>query len=52
MKVKFYAFVGYYSGYEEIVDLPDDFTDEDIEREFLTWCDNYVEYGWHKEEDE
>ena len=37
MKVKFYLSVGVGEGQEEIVDLPDDFTEDEIEDEFLEW---------------
>ena len=37
MKVKFYVAVGIGEGQEEIVELPDDYTDDEIEEYFLEW---------------
>jgi hypothetical protein len=36
---------------EEVVELPDDFTDEDIEEEFKFWCSNFVDAAWWKSND-
>lgn len=51
MKVIYYASVGYSPGRKETVELPDDFTEEDIEADFETWRDNYVEYGWYRSDE-
>ena len=37
MQVKFYVAVGIGEGQEEIVELPDDYTDDEIEEDFLEW---------------
>lgn len=47
MLIKFYASIGY-GNREEIVDVPDDWTDEDIDREFKGWLENFLEYGREK----
>ena len=51
MKVKFYVSVGVGEGQEEIVDLPDDFTDDEIEDEFLEWRAGYLDSCWIKLDD-
>ena len=37
MEVKFYVSVGIGEGREEILELPDDYTDDEIEDDFLEW---------------
>ena len=48
MKVKFYLAIGNGEGQEEIVDLPDNYTDEDIEEDFLEWRAGYLDSCWEK----
>lgn len=48
MEVKFYVSVGIGEGQEEIVELPDDYTNDDIEEEFLEWRAGYVDSCWIK----
>ena len=43
MQVKFYVSIGIGEGQEEIVELPDDYTNDDIEEEFLEWRAGYVD---------
>ncbi len=52
MKVKFYLSVGVGEGQEEIVDLPDDFTEGEIEDDFLEWRAGYLDSCWIKLDDE
>ena len=51
MKVKFYLSVGVGDGQEEIVYLPDDFTEDEIEDEFLEWRAGYLDSCWIKLDD-
>ena len=48
MQVKFYVSVGTGEGQEEIVELPDGYTDEEIEEDFLEWRAGYVDSCWIK----
>ena len=48
MLVKFYVSVGIGEGQEEIVELPDYYTVDDIEADFLEWRDGYVDSCWIK----
>ena len=48
MKVKFYLSIGVGEGQEEIVDLPDDYIDDEIEDEFLEWRAGYIDGCWIK----
>ena len=52
MKVKFYLSVGIGEGQEEIVDLPNDYSDDEIEAEFLEWRAGFVDSCWIKLDDE
>ena len=52
MQVKFYLSVGVGEGQEEIVVLPDDFTEDEIEGEFLEWRAWYLDSCWIKLDDE
>ncbi|MDF2563724.1 MAG: hypothetical protein K0Q53_119 [Massilibacillus sp.] len=50
-KYKFYASTGYVGAErEDIVELPDDYTEEDIQEEFDAWLGNNVELTWYKME--
>lgn len=53
MKVKFMVGVGY-SGCnkEEEIELPDDYTEEDIEKELNEWIWDYIDSGYEVIEDE
>ena len=36
---------------EEIVDIPDDWAEEDIEEEYQLWSINYLDGGWKEMEE-
>lgn len=47
MLVKFSLGIGYSgANREEEVELPDDFTDEQIHEELLAWSDDYIDAGF------
>ena len=47
MLVKFSLGIGYSgANREEEVELPDDWTDEQIHEELLTWSDDYIDVGF------
>ena len=48
MQVKFYVSVGIGEGQEEIVELPDDYIDDETEYEFLEWRAGYLDSCWIK----
>lgn len=53
-KIKFYCDTGYIgSDVEEIFEYSDNTTEDEIERDFFLWLDNYVSCGWseYNEED-
>lgn len=50
---KFYADLGYVSAdCEEIVEVPDDYTEEDVEEMFECWLSNHLDYGFIEIEEE
>lgn len=53
MDVKVKLSIGYPSAcHEDELEVPDDATDEDIEREVQEWAGNYIETSWHRMEEE
>ena len=47
MLVKFTLSIGYSGdGREEEVELPDDWTEEQIHEELLLWSDDYIDVGF------
>jgi hypothetical protein len=48
MKVKFWITIGD-GKQEEVVEVPDDYSDMDILIMLDDWIDNYIDYGWTKE---
>ena len=47
MKVKFYLGIGYANAeHIEEVELPDDYTEQDIQEEFDDWVNNWIDSGW------
>jgi hypothetical protein len=49
MKVKFHLTIGFAGAdHEDEVELPDEFTDEQIEEELRDWAHNYIEYSFEK----
>lgn len=47
MKVQFYVNTGYVGGhYEEIIELPDDFNEEDLETTLQEYVNNRIESGY------
>lgn len=51
VKVKFTLSIGYNGKHEDIVDVPDDATHEDIQGYYEEWCQNYLNGGWERMED-
>ena len=51
MKVKYTLSIGYPPGRAEIVELDDDATDEEIERDYQDWVSNYMDGTWRKVEE-
>lgn len=52
-KYKFYIDTGYVrSKKEEIVELPDDYTEEQVQLEYDNWVGNNAELSWWKVEDD
>ena len=52
-KIKFYADLGYVgANREEIVEVPDSYTEEDIEEMFECWLSNYLDCGFIEIEEE
>lgn len=48
MKVEFYLGIGYAGAeHREIIDFPDEYTEQDIEEEFNDWMNNYLECAWN-----
>lgn len=44
MKVRFFLSIGYTTAeHEDIIELPDSFTQEDIEAALQEWANNYIE---------
>lgn len=53
MKVKFTLGIGYSgANREEEVELPDDWTEEQIHEELLLWSDDYIDVGFDILEDD
>lgn len=49
MKLKYTLSIGFCNAeHKETVELPDDSTDGDIELDYQTWCNNYIDGGWRK----
>ena len=46
MKVKFTLDIGSSVSREEEVELPDDWTEEQIHEELLLWSDDYIDVGF------
>lgn len=52
-KIEFYADLGYVGAdCKEIVEVPDDDTEEDIEEMFECWLSNHLDCGFTKIEEE
>lgn len=52
-KFKFYAGLGYVGAdHEEIVEIEDDCTEEELEEIFEGWLSNYLDAGYDEIEDE
>lgn len=50
-KIRFWAETGYVGAtYEDIVEYPDDVTEEELDRDADEWITNYIEYGYHEVE--
>jgi hypothetical protein len=51
MKVKAKLSIGFGTGasHEEILELKDTLTEEEIEEEVKEWADNYIEISWKGE---
>ena len=53
MKVEFYLGIGYANAeHVEEVELPDDYTEQDIQEEFDDWVNNWIDSGWQIIEEE
>jgi len=53
MKVKYTLSIGFANAkHKETVELPDDFTDAQIEDDYEGWCSNYLDGGWSKVEED
>ncbi len=50
MFVKFYVHVDAVT--DEVIELPDNYTDEQIEEEWREWRSNAVNSGWYKVDSE
>lgn len=49
MKVKFSLGIGIHNAtHKEEVELPDDYTEDQIEEVYLDWRSNYLDGGWTK----
>jgi len=49
IKIKVYLSIGFYDSIrEEVLELDDGVTDEEIEEEVRDWKNNYIEWGWKK----
>lgn len=51
MKVKFSYDAGLYANKEEILDLPDDTTEQDLDDQLLEWLGESVQWDWKKVQD-
>lgn len=52
-RIEFYADLGYVGAdCKEIVEVPDDYTEEDIEEMFEYWLSNHLECGFIEIEEE
>lgn len=52
MKVHFTLSIGIANAkQQDTVDIPDDYTDDQINEEYQDWLSNYLDGGWHKVED-
>ena len=51
-KYKFYVSTGAQSEKEEIIELPDGCTDEEIQEEYDAWLGENAELSWWKVEDD
>lgn len=40
------------ANYEEVIEVPDDYTEEQCEEECKLFLSNYIEYGWTLESEE
>ena len=48
-RFKFYLSIGYANAaHEEIVEIPDDYTDADIDEMFDVWVQNYIDAGYEE----
>lgn len=50
-KIKFYLSIGYAGAdYDEIMEFPDNMTDEEIDECFHEWVNGYIDAEWYKVE--
>lgn len=50
MKINVWLGIGFGEGasHEDVLELPDTATDEEIEEEVNEWAQNYIETGWRR----
>lgn len=47
MKIKASCGFGFAGAHrEEVLELPDDYDDQEIDDEVWAWASNYLDYGW------
>lgn len=53
MKIEYTLSIGFSNAkHKETVELPDEYTDDEIEADYDGWCQNYLDGGWVKLEGE
>jgi hypothetical protein len=51
MKVTFTLSIGYQGQHKEVFEYDDDVTDEELDRDWIEWSQNYIDGGFEREED-
>lgn len=52
MKYKYVMSIGFPTAeHKEVVDLPDDFTEDQVQEDYKEWCNNFLDGGFWKLED-
>lgn len=52
MKVEFYLGTGLVGGERtEVIEIPDDYTEYDVEAEYQEWVNNFLDKSWYILED-
>lgn len=52
MKIKVSLGIGFHNAnQEDVIEVDDDLTDDEIEAEVQAWADNFIDIGWERVEE-